>query len=165
METYLKFKRSEKTKCWIGFVTEQNGRLLGVHETDNRRKKVCIISNKSKLSRGILPDVLYKVKLEEVSKVCYKVVNADVVQFHAGIEMCYIPKSVYKVIAHWGNTKIVFNAMYGKYMITALSKKLAGRIDVKNVNDVVSDFVESCQLIYNRCCSDGLAKERIITFT
>ena len=159
--TKLKFAKSEQTGAYIGFVSQnpKTGRIMGVRPDSEFPKKICIIDQK--LSNLIVPNILYDVTLIPMKeKNGYIAIEATPVAFKATIETSYVPKAIYKVEVKFGNKTILFDPVDGKKdsvrTITGVREILEKRMDIENLQDVISDFSEAADLLMKHYNSDGV---------
>lgn len=144
IKTCLKFKRSKLNQSLIGFVTKQGQSWRGCRENENVNKKIVIADYQ--ISKSMLPEILYKVTLVPMTTdKGFIAINATEIKFEAFVTIVK-NNGVYEVIVSFGNKNIVFSPMsnngksndYGKVL-----KVLANRIDIKDLEIVISDFAQA----------------------
>lgn len=158
--TRVKFTKSEKTGLPIGFVSQNpvNKRLNGVREDSKFSKSVCIVD--AKIAPEIVFNVLYKVALVPMhNKNGYIVIDAELYQFKATIEVTYVPKACYIVEIKFGNQVIRFDPKDGKKdsmrTLSGCKALLEHRLDIANVVEVVEEFVAAATDIIKKFQRDG----------
>lgn len=171
IKTKLKFKKSDQTGNWVGFVSinKVNGMIRGVHEDDPAPKKVCVVT------RDIIPyiegGVLYDVEMIPMKdkNAGYIVVQADPHAFKATIETIVVKNAIYEVHVKFGNKKLVFNPMDGQRDsvrdINCFIKVLEQRKDIKDLLTVIDDFKNTGYALLKQLKKDGyyvvpVSKER-----
>lgn len=158
--TKLKFTKSDKTGAYVGFISQnpKTKRICGVRQDSEFPKKICIVDKK--LAPEILLNVLYDVTLIPMKeKDGYIAIAATPVEFKATIETNYIKKVIYQVIVKFGNKTIIFDPKDGKQesrrYLSKCREILEKRVDIKNITQVVDDFVEQATKLLRRYESDG----------
>ena len=159
-KTQIKFTKSERTGEMIGFVSRHSKtrQLKGVREDSRYGKQICVLSED--LKGTIEPNVLYAVELKSMHNANgYVVVAATPVQFPAIVETIIIPNVSYKVTATFGNKTIYLDPKEGK---SAMSRTLEGvlpvlkaRKDIKNQEEVITEFIKQAQELIRRFEQDG----------
>lgn len=158
-ETKLKFKVSPKTGELVAFVKEVGDRLLGVDES-NKKKKICLLSKEVKDQGGVEANILYDVSMVKMNyKNGYVVKSATPSVFKAKISVQITPGSQYQVMVHFGNKKVYYNPFDGESdNVTVLDNVISylrSRKDIKDVDKVVSALVESASLLHSKMIADG----------
>lgn len=160
IQTKLKFMKSEETGAYIAFVSEnfKTGRICGVRKDSEYPKKICVLDKK--LVYEVLPNTLYDVTLIPMTeKNGYIAIEATPVQFKAIIETTYVPKAIYLVEAKFGNKTIRFDPMSGRKNsirnLTECKRVLEKRTDIKDIVQVVDDFMVAANDIKQKFISDG----------
>ena len=160
VHTKLKFTKSEKTGAYVSFVSQnpKTGRICGVRQDSEYPKKICILDKK--LMCDVLLNVLYDATLIPMAeKNGYVVIEVNPVQFKATIETTYVPKAVYVVEVKFGNKVIRFDPMDGRKdtirTIEGCKSVLEKRVDIKDVTQVVEDFVDAATDIIRKFRNDG----------
>ena len=163
--TKLKFKKSEKTGMLVGFVSQnpRTGRINGVREDSEYPKQVCIVD--ASIAADIIIGALYNAAIVPMhQKKGYIVIEATPYQFKAEIEICYVPKACYVVNVRFGNKTITFDPKDGRKETTrslsAVKALLEKRIDIRNVTQVVEDFVDAANTILDKYDHDGFYVKR-----
>ena len=86
-------------------------------------------------------------------------IEVNPVQFKATIETTYVPKAVYVVEVKFGNKVIRFDPMDGRKdtirTIEGCKSVLEKRVDIKDVTQVVEDFVDAATDIIRKFRNDG----------
>lgn len=147
IKTKLKFKKSDKTGHWVGFVSQNkvNKMLRGVHEDDPVPKLVCVVTNE--LVPYIESNLLYDVEMVPMKKVNnngYIVVKATPHAFPARIETNIVKHAVYEVHVRFGNQDFVFNPLDGdRDSVRSMDKFIetfGKRRDVKDILGTIDRF-------------------------
>ncbi len=166
VHTKLKFIKSEQTGAYVSFVSQnpKTGRICGVRQDSEYPKKICILDKK--LMCDVLLNVLYDATLVPMAeKNGYVVIEITPVQFKATIEITYVPKSIYVVEVKFGNKVIRFDPKDGRKesirSIEGCKNILEKRIDIKDVTQVVDDFIDSATDIMRKFINDGLYEKTI----
>ena len=151
---------NEKTVAYVSFVSQnpKTGRICGVRQDSEYPKKICILDKK--LMCDVLLNVLYDSTLIPMAeKNGYVVIEVNPVQFKATIETTYVPKAVYVVEVKFGNKIIRFDPMDGRKdtirTIDGCKSVLEKRVDIKDVTQVVEDFVDAATDIIRKFRNDG----------
>jgi hypothetical protein len=159
--TKLKFVKSEKTGAYISFVSQnpKSGRIVGVRQDSEYPKKICIIDQK--LASIIMPDILYDVTLIPMKeKDGYIAIDVNPVAFKATIETTYVPKAIYKIEIKFGNKTILFDPVDGRKesvrTIPGVRAILEKRMDIKDLQQVVYDFLEQVDILMKYYERDGV---------
>jgi hypothetical protein len=159
--TKLKFVKSEQTGAYISFVSQnpKTGRISGVRGDSVYPKKICIIDQK--LAGLIIPDILYDSTLIPMKeKDGYIVIEITPVAFEATVETTYVPKSIYKVEVKFGNKTVLFDPVDGKQKsvstISGVKGILEKRMDVRDLQQVVDDFLEQAYILMKYYENDGV---------
>jgi hypothetical protein len=150
--TKLKFVKSEESGAYIGFASKnpQTSRVVGVREDSKYPKKICIVDKE--LTNYIIPNILYEVALVPMrEKNGYIVVEANPFTFDAEIETTYVKKAIYKIEVKFGNKTILFDPIDGEKdsvrTIAGVKKVLEKRMDIKNSQQVIEDFLDVSYLL------------------
>lgn len=158
--TKLKFEKSEKTGAIVGFVSQnpKTGRINGVRQESTLPKKICVVDKH--LAPDILLNVLYDVAIIPMKdKSGYVVIRACPVEFKATIITNYVKKAIYQVIVKFGNKAIIFDPKDGiqhtRRNLSACSEMLEKRVDIKDKNMVVADFLTTATRLIKRYEADG----------
>jgi hypothetical protein len=158
--TKLKFVKSEQTGAYISFVSQnpKSGRISGVRGDSVYPKKICIIDQK--LAGLIIPNILYDATLIPMKeKDGYIVIEITPVAFRATVETTYVPKAIYKVEVRFGNKTVLFNPVNGKQKsvstISGVRGILEKRMDIKDLQQVVDDFLEQAYILMKYYENDG----------
>lgn len=158
--TKLKFVKSDQTGAYVSFVSQnpKTGRICGVRQSSPYPKKICILDKK--LACEVLPNVLYDATLIPMAeKKGYVVIEIVPVEFKATIETTYVPKAVYVVEVKAGNKTIRFDPLDGRKdtirTIEGCKSVLEKRVDIKDLSQVVEDFVEAAAKLMDRFRKDG----------
>jgi hypothetical protein len=159
--TKVKFTKSEQTGAYIAFVSKSRTtrRIEGVRKDSDLPKKICIISQT--LAKTIVPNILYKVTLIPMTeKDGYIAIEATPASFRATIETTYIKGAVYKMEIKFGNQTILFDPVDGRQESTRTIRGVKGvlekRMDVKNLPQVIEDFLSQANLLMNYYDNDGV---------
>ena len=158
-ETKLKFKRNEKSGELVAFVRETNGRLLGVDESQSK-KKICLLSKEVKEQNIIEEKVLYDVVLVKMNfKNGYVVKQATPTLFKAKVSIQITPKLQYQVVINFGHKKVYYNPFNGQSdNVTSLDNIIAyiqNRKDLKNIDTVIKDLKEAAEILKDKMEADG----------
>lgn len=158
--TKLKFKKSEKSGLLVGFVSQnpKTGRIKGVREDSEFPKQVCVVD--ASISPEIIVGALYNAAIVPMyQKKGFIVIEATPHQFKADIEVCYVPKAIYMVNVKFGNKTITFDPKDGRKESTrslaAVKQLLERRIDIRNITQVVEDFVDAANDMLKKFDRDG----------
>ena len=164
--TKLKFVKSDKTGAYVSFVSQnpKTGRMCGVRQDSEYPKKICVLDKN--LVCDVLLNVLYDATLVPMAeKNGYVVIEVTPVQFKATIETTYVPKAIYAVEVKFGNKVVRFDPMNGKKdsvrTINGCKELLEKRVDIKDVNQVVEDFMCAATELVRRFKSDGFYAKNI----
>ena len=170
IKTKLKFVKSDRTGSWVGFVSinPKNGRVFGVREDDKNPKKVCVASRE--VACFIEPGVLYDVQLIPMKNKSagYIVVEAEPHAFEAKITPTVIKNVIYKVEVKFGNKTLLFDPKEGKLDsvrdLDKCAEMLKKRMDVKNLLQVVDDFLKVGQTVLSSYQNDQyeINKKRLL---
>lgn len=160
VHTKLKFIKSDQTGAYVSFVSQnpKTGRICGVRQDSEYPKKICILDKK--LMCDVLLNVLYDATLIPMSeKNGYVVIEVTPVQFKATIEVTYVPKAIYVVEVKFGNKVIRFDPKDGRKdsirSIEGCKSILEKRVDIKDITQVVEDFVDAATDIACKFKNDG----------
>lgn len=158
-ETKLKFKRNEKSGELVAFVRETNGRLLGVDESQSK-KKICLLSKEVKEQNIVEEKVLYDVVLVKMNfKNGYVVKQATPTLFKAKVSIQITPKLQYQVVINFGHKKVYYNPFNGQSdNVTSLDNIIAyiqNRKDLKNIDTVIKDLKEAAEILKDKMEADG----------
>lgn len=150
--TKLKFMPSKTFDTLVGFVSRNHKTkmLCGVREDSPLKKKVCVLNKP--LRGSILANTLYDCTLVPARQGnCYIVVEANVTQFNAHVSSQYVKGSTYFVQVEFGGSSIVFDPLHGKQEsvknLDACKEVLEKRVDIKNIGQVVKDFMEAGRMM------------------
>lgn len=161
--TKLKFKRSDKADTVVGFVSQnpKDGRYCGVREDSDFPKKVCLVDKS--IAPDIIMDALYDVAMiPMLNQNGYIVLEATVHQFRAVLEVDYYPRANYRVTLKFGGKSIVFDPMNpptpAANSLSVTKELIAKRLDIKNVSQVVEDFMAAATSILHQYKKDGYPK-------
>lgn len=161
IKTKLKFKKSDKTGHWVGFVSQNkvNKRIRGVHEDDPAPKMVCVVSND--LVPYIEGGLLYDVEMVPMKKANsgYIVIKAEPHAFPAVIETNIVKHAVYEVYVRFGNQKFIFNPLDGdRDSVRSMDKfieALGKRKDVKDLLGTIDRFKIAANALLVQFEKDG----------
>lgn len=159
--TKLKFVKSEGTGAYISFVSQnvKTGRISGVRQDSEYPKKICIIDKK--LACQVVPNILYDATLIPMKeKNGFIAIEITPVSFEAKMETTYVPKAIYQIEIIFGNKTILFNPLDGKKdsvrTVAGVREVLEKRMDIQNVQQVVSDFLVAAGALMRKFESDGV---------
>ena len=165
VHTKLKFIKSDQTGAYIAFVSQNtaSGRICGVRQDADVPKKICVLDKA--LMCDTLLNVLYDVTLIPMTeKNGYVAIEVTPVQFKATINTTYVPKTIYEVEVKFGNKTIRFDPLHGTSdsmrTLEGCRGVLEKRVDIEDINEVVSDFVEAATALLHRMKADGLYVKR-----
>lgn len=140
---YLKFYRNQKENKIVGFVRKRNGSWIGCHEDDDEKKKIVLIGNQVK---NVMENILYKANLIPMkSDQGFVCIGVRPVQFDAEMEVIpHLKGNGYSVKITFGNRKMVYDEKNDNPMSSNLQSfidRLSHRIDIKNINKLVDEFI------------------------
>ena len=159
-KSQIKFAKSSETGETIGFVSRhpKTKKLIGVFEDSPYGKKICVLSEdlKGKIESG-LP---YSVELKAMrSGNGYVVVSAVLATFRAEITTNTVPKAIYQVCITFGNKIIYYDPKDGKTensrTINGVLKVLKQRRDIKDIDQVIEDFITAANELKRQMEADG----------
>lgn len=161
IKTKLKFKKSDRTGSWVGFVSinTKNGCIKGVREDAKEHKKVCVVTHD--LASVIEPNVLYDVEMIPMKdkKAGYIVVKAEPHAFEARISSSIVRNAVYMVEVKFGNKTIIFDPLDGRKdsvrTIDGVIEMLQYRKDIKDLLQVIDDFQKTANIVMTAFKNDG----------
>lgn len=158
IKTKLKFTKSKKSNSWVGFVSFGKYGAVGVRETDEAPKKVCVVSYK--LAGSIEPNVLYDVVLVPMTNNDgFVVIQATPHMFEAVISSTVIRHARYIVSIKFGHKGLFFDPLHGRSdcvrTIDGVINVLKYRKDVKNLCQVIDDFRRSAEIVLAEFINDG----------
>lgn len=163
--TKLKFMKSEETGAYIGFVSQNSktGKIAGVRQDSEYPKKICIVDKN--LACQVVPNILYDVSLIPMKdKNGYIAIEITPVSFEAKMETTYVQKAIYKIEIKFGNKTILFDPLDGKKNSTrtlpGVREVLEKRMDIRNIQQVVEDFLEAARTLMKHYEGDGVALRR-----
>ena len=156
----LKFSASNRNGNLIAYVHSdpKTHMLLGVKEDSDVKKSICLLAEhlQGKVEEGILYDVEIKPMLHSSG---YVVMSAVPAKFSVEIVEDVLPKVYYKVIVQFGNRKFYYDPLGGK---STASRTMAGvidslkaRVDIANIDQVISDFVQHAKHIQEVMAQHG----------
>lgn len=158
--TKLKFKKSEQSGLLVGFVSQnpKTGRIKGVREDSKFPKQVCVVDQA--IAPEIIIGALYNAAIVPMlKKKGFIVIEATPYQFRAEIDVNYVKKAVYVVTVRFGNKTIVFDPKDGRKesirSLAAVKSLLEKRVDIRNVTQVVEDFMEAASDVLRKFEQDG----------
>jgi hypothetical protein len=113
-----------------------------------------------KLAGLIIPNILYDATLIPMKeKDGYIVIEVTPVAFRATVETTYVPKAIYKIEIKFGNKTILFNPVGGKQesvsTIPGVRSILEKRMDIKDLQQVIDDFLEQAYILMKQYENDG----------
>lgn len=160
VKTKLKFTKSDKTGAYVAFVSQNTvtKRVMGVRPDSDCPKKICIIDKD--LAHQIIPGVLYDATLIPMKeKNGYIAIEITPVSFDATFETSYVPKAVYRIEVKFGNQTILFDPKDGKKdsvrTVKGVRDILEGRLDIKNLSQVIDEFMVTSEALLERFEKDG----------
>lgn len=163
--TKLKFVKSEMSDTYIGFVSQDpsSKRIIGVRRDDEKPKMICVVDKP--LVPQIVPNILYSATLVAMmGKKGFIVIEATPISFPASIETTYVAKAIYQVEVKFGNKTIIFDPKDGKKpcvnTISGVLDVLQKRMDIKDLPQVVDDFLEQANNLLNIYEKDGFYAKR-----
>ncbi|WP_288612676.1 hypothetical protein [uncultured Bacteroides sp.] len=164
--TQLKFATSARTGEIIGFVSRHSKtkQLRGVREDSPYKKKICVLSED--LKGKVMPNVLYSVELKPMHSGCgFVVIAAKPLLFQASIDTVVVPREIYRITINFGNKTVYFDPLRGR---TSSSRTIAGviallqrRIDIENLEGIVSGFKAAAADLLQRMSDDGVSTQII----
>lgn len=166
IKTELKFKKSDRTGSWVGFVSvnTKTGYIKGVREDSDEPKKVCVVTRE--LSSMIEADVLYDVQMIPMrnKNAGYIVVVAEPHAFEAKISSTVVKHAVYKVEVKFGNKTVFFDPKDGKKESTrtvgGVVKYLEHRMDIRDIVQVIDQFQLAANAVLTAYKNDGYYVKR-----
>lgn len=157
--TKLKFTKSEETGRLIGFVSHnaKTGRVMGVRKNSDRLKQICIVD--ASIADVIIPETLYDVAIVPMfGKKGFIVIDATPHQFVGRVEMHYVPRISYMVVAIFGNQTIIFDpaeTQRPQFSDLNLVLKVLRKVqNVRNISHIVADFTEAAHEMIKRYNKD-----------
>lgn len=161
IKTKLKFKKSDRTESWVGFVSvnTKTGYIRGVREDADEPKKVCVVTHD--LAPIIEPGVLYDVQMIPMrnKNAGYIVVAAKPHAFEAKISTTVVKHAVYMVEIRFGNKVIIFDPKDGKKesirTIDGVLKYLEHREDIKDIVQVLDNVRRAANAVLTAFKNDG----------
>jgi len=161
IKTKLKFKKSDRTGSWVGFVSvnTKTGYIKGVREDADEPKKVCVVTHD--LALMIEPNVLYDVQMIPMrnKNAGYIVVVAEPHAFEAHISSTVVRHAVYRVEVRFGNKIVVFDPKDGRKdsvrTINGVVKYLEHRKDIRDIVSVVDRFEQAANAMLTTFKNDG----------
>ncbi len=162
IKTKLKFKKSESTGHWVGFVSQNkaNKMLRGVNEDAPVPKLVCVVTND--LVPYIESHLLYDVEMVPMKKVNnngYIVVKATPHAFPARIETNIVKHAVYEIHVRFGNQDFTFDPKDGERdSVRSMDKfieALEKRKDVKDLLGTIDRFKIAANALLAQFEKDG----------
>lgn len=159
--TMLKFELSERDKStYIGYVSQdcKSKVWYGRSKNDHYPKKIVLVDNR--INYLVIPGVLYRATLIPMKeKDGFIAVEVSPYQFKARVKTIYVPKAVYQVIVTFGNKQIIFDPKDGRKpcvnSISGVLAELSKRMDIQNINDVLTDFEQQCKDLLDTYRKDG----------
>lgn len=89
----------------------------------------------------------------------YVCILANPVQFPASVEVVYVPKAIYAIDVKFGNKTITLDLFEGKdrshRTVSGVREILEKRVDIKNLTQVVDDFVDAANELVRNFRRDG----------
>jgi len=159
-KSQIKFAKSPETGELIGFVSRhpKTKKLIGVFEDSPYGKKICVLSED--LKGKVEPGLLYSVELKAMRNGNgYVVVSVVLATFKAEITTAVIPKAVYQVCITFGNKTIYYDPKDGKTensrTVSGVLKVLKQRRDIKDVDQVIEDFIAVANELKKQMETDG----------
>lgn len=160
MKTRLKFFVSKETGELISLISKNlvTGQLRGVSPDTHYQTKICVIS--PEIKNQIQPNVLYEVTLHEMKGGNgYVAIHAEPIKFLATIEMCMIPKCIYKIMIRFGKKTIYYDPMDGRTKSSKTSegvvRALEERNDISNKIEIIENFRKAANVMKQRMLNDG----------
>lgn len=153
IKTYLKFSKSEVNGSPVGYVTKNKGSWKGCRDTDRCRKKIVLVDKI--LSKRILADTLYQVTLVPmIEHDGFVAVSAEIVQFDATVTT-HTERGNLKVEVRFGNKNFIYDPSSHdrtRSDIGIIIGNLSKRLDIKNMDSVLADFIDSAELVRRTYC-------------
>lgn len=161
IKTKLKFKKSDRTGSWVGFVSVniKTGYIKGVREDADEQKKVCVVTHE--LSPMIEENVLYDVQMIPMrnKNAGYIVVVAEPHAFEAKISSTVIKNAAYRVEVRFGNKTVFFDPKDGRNesvrTINGVVKYLEHRKDIRDIVQVIDQFQMAANAVLTAYKADG----------
>lgn len=152
IKTNIKFSTgiAHDSSRLCGFVTKVNGSWKGCRADDKCKKKIVFIDYKT--VNNVIPNMLYQCVLIPMKKDGgFIAISAELVTFEATIYTKY-NYGRFTVHVRFGNKCIVYDSESDdnrKRDINLIANRLRKRIDLKNSNEVVEDFINTACLVRN----------------
>lgn len=160
-KTKLKFRQSELTGELVAFAYWDKAKkaLLGVNEDDQKKKKICVLSNELK-EKSIQPGLLYSATVHlSANKKSYVVDKLNPYKFRAKVETQIRSKCFYQTIITFGNEKIYYNPFDGKSEFSRTLEGVLGlleaREDILNKEETISAVKRSARTVNQYLEADG----------
>jgi hypothetical protein len=148
IRTKLKFKKSQQTGTYIGFVSKdfKSKKLLGVRQESELPKKIVLVDKK--LANTVIENLLYDAAIIPMKeKDGYIAVRICPVAFQATLETIYVPKTIYRIEIKFGGKTIIFDPVDGDRnsirTVSGVREILEKRMDIANLQQVVDEFNEA----------------------
>lgn len=148
IKTNVKFVMSERDGSPIGYVTKINGAWKGCRGNDQCKKKIVLVDKE--LGKRIVPNCLYKVVIiPMLHNDGFVTIHAEIVKFTATVTT-NIDGDFPSVSVTFGNKTIVYDpSSYDRNRsdMSCVIKTLSQRIDIKDMDSVIADFIDSAELV------------------
>lgn len=159
----LKFVKSKETGELISFVCRLSisKELIGVRESSDRRKRICVLSKELKAQGIVRENTLYWAELKPMhgGKKGFVVVAVTPILFKARIETTIVPKVIYQVCISFGNKTIYFDPKDGRSLTSRTLEGVLGilnaREDIEDKEQVIEDFKAQAAIMLRRFEADG----------
>lgn len=148
IKTNVKFVLSERDGSPIGYVTKVNGAWKGCRDNDQCKKKIVLVDKE--LGKRIVPNCLYRVIIIPMThNDGFVTIQAEIVKFAATVTTSTEGDSP-TVSVTFGNKTLVYDPSScdrSRSDISCVIKTLSQRMDIKDVDGVIADFVDSAELV------------------
>jgi len=159
-KSQIKFAKSSETGEIIGFVSRhpKTKKLIGVFEDSPYGKKICVLAED--LKGKVEPGLPYSVELKAMRNGNgYVVVSAVLATFKAEITTTIVTNAVYQVCVTFGNKTVYYDPKDGKTesskTIEGVLKVLKQRRDIRDIDQVIEDFLTAANELRKRIEADG----------
>lgn len=160
-KTKLKFKESITGEL-VAFAYWDRAKkaLLGISEDDQKKKRICVLSNNLKEINIVKPGILYSATVHLSSKKNnYIVDKVNPYKFKAKVETQIVSKCFYQTIITFGNEKIYYNPFDGKSEFSRTLEGVIGlleaREDLLNKEEAINAVKRSARTVNQYLEADG----------
>ena len=161
MKVRLKFKASAETGKLVSYVSEIQGKLYGVPETEKRKLKTIVVPDPN-VQVGIVENALYVATLVPMkSAKGFIAKHIAPVVFDGSIVLDIIPEKTYRVHVEVGGLRFTYDPLNKKKRRNFFStcddmvKFLRKRIDINHPDIIINDFLEASSFLEASLIEDG----------